>query len=76
MDDWVTKILNEWNLPKMYRPFVEVMSTRITSSTWAVVKYKKKCAGVHHARTVRIFCYLGNSKGEIGMAAIQLVSNG
>ena len=32
MHDWVTKILNEWNLPKIYRPFVEVMSTRITSS--------------------------------------------
>ena len=30
----------------------------------------------HHARTVRIFCYLGNSEGEIGMPAIQVVSNG
>ena len=36
MDDWVTKILNEWNVPKIYRPFVEVMSTRTTSSTWVV----------------------------------------
>ena len=49
----MTKILNEWNLPKIYRLFVEVMSTRITSDI------------------LRIFCYLGNSEGEIRMAAIQ-----
>ena len=34
------------------------------------------CWRTVHARTVRIFCYLGKSEDEIGMAAIQPVSNG